>query len=109
MKLIKRSEMAANAQHHWLSTYRDCNGNWKYSPDKETIYNRLVALGPNPNADDVDNAIGNGSWTWLQCNECGSAVEECVQVGQEPDYDSATAQICIKCMKKALKLIRGDK
>lgn len=43
-----------------------------------------------------------------ECDECGSLEDTVIQLGNEPDYDSQTAQICINCLEKALKLIKGN-
>lgn len=109
MKLIKRSELAANAHHNWFNQYYDnAKNEWRYGEDKKATYNKLVALGAFPSAEDVDKTIGNGSWTRVQCDECGTITEECVQMGEEPSYESSTARICIKCVKKALKLFKEN-
>lgn len=44
--------------------------------------------------------------TWMQniCNECNQDADVVVQLGEEPEYDSATANICFNCLEKALKL-----
>ena len=58
--------------------------------------------GPDP-ADVV--AIAGPSWAadpW--CNGCDRAVPVVVQVGQEPDYESSTANLCVDCLRAALDL-----
>ncbi len=49
--------------------------------------------------------IGNKSWTRNSCNECGEDVFAVVQLGEEPDYESATAKVCVNCLNTALALI----
>lgn len=56
-------------------------------------------------AADVAAIIGNDSWTKCMCNECDQEVESVVEVGQEPDYESATATLCVTCLKKAAALM----
>jgi len=68
----------------------------------EETYNELLALGPHPEPDDVDRVIGNASWTRLHCDGCGESVDAVITVGQEPDYESATASLCPKCMAEAV-------
>ena len=41
---------------------------------------------------------------WRTCNECGGEVEDLVEIGEEPDYESATAIVCKSCIEKALLL-----
>lgn len=102
MRLITRKDKAKNAAQQWLNTYNG-RGGWKYSTngDKEAIYVALVELGPNPDPDDVDRAIGNKSWTECHCDECRTQADEVVEVGEAPDYESATACLCLSCVRYA--------
>lgn len=97
MKLITRKVLADKASGRWLKTYFR-KGEWVYGFDKEVIYCNLKALGDNPTPEDVDRVIGNSSWTSIKCDECGKYVEEVIQVGEEPDYESCTANICKPCL-----------
>lgn len=102
MKLITRTELAKRAAARWKQQYYK-DGVWKYDSGKEVIYNNLVALGENPAPNDVDSVIGNGFRTDIVCDECSSHVESAMRVGEEPDYESATALICKPCLLKALE------
>lgn len=42
-----------------------------------------------------------------RCDECRAIVTVAVQVGEEPDYDSATAMLCRSCVAKALSLLEA--
>ncbi len=42
--------------------------------------------------------------TKCNCNECGKNADIVVQLGQEPDYESATANICLDCLKRAVEI-----
>lgn len=108
MKLIKRSEKAKEAHILWESQYFR-GGVWLYGAGKQNIHEALVALGSEPSADDVDRVIGNTSWTQCRCDECDTVCEEVIQVGQEPDYDSSTAELCFDCVLDALVVIHGQK
>lgn len=44
------------------------------------------------------------SWYRLSCDECGKEVKEIVIVGEEPDYESNTAHMCLDCLQKAVKM-----
>jgi hypothetical protein len=60
-------------------------------------------------ADDVNAIVGNTSWTDPEgCDECGRPSWDCVQIGQEPDYESSTATVCLECLEKAIQLVRGS-
>lgn len=100
MKLITRQSTANDVATRWAHQY----ANGKYGQDKVDILNRLYELGDNPNPDDVDKVIGNKSWTKTECNQCGAKNVDVVEVGQEPDYESYTADICKPCLVKALAL-----
>jgi len=81
-------------------------GEWKYGTGKEQTYYDLASLGNSPEPEDVNMVIGNDSWTDLRCDECNAHVEEVMRVGDEPDYESATAHICKPCLVKALGEIK---
>lgn len=40
----------------------------------------------------------------LVCDECSEKVNIAIQLGEEPDYESATAIICESCLNKAKEL-----
>lgn len=97
MRVISRKGEAATAAKRWSDTY----SSGKYGDDKLLILDKLEALGPNPHPDDVDAVIGNKSWTNCYCDECQTAYEQVIEVGQEPTYDSSTARLCKDCALKA--------
>lgn len=98
MELITRKSRAAGAAEAWSN---------QYPREKRDIFEALVDLGPKPNPEDVNKVIGNDSWTRVACDECGEEVYAVVQIGQEPDYDSATAEVCLSCLSKAVDLINA--
>jgi cyclase len=65
---------------------------------------QVEALGPTPSPADVE-AILPG-WTRMECTECNQDSEQLIQVGQEPDYDSATAFLCWRCAINAVALFK---
>jgi hypothetical protein len=38
------------------------------------------------------------------CGECGLVQEKLIQIGEPPDYESATARVCAHCLRAALAL-----
>ena len=42
------------------------------------------------------------------CDECEASVKVLVQVGEEEYYETRTADICLSCLQKAIKLIQGE-
>ena len=108
MRIIRRSERARDAAKIWKKYYH-INGEWVsgYGRDNQEIYEKLCKLGINPDPEEVDRIIGNPSWTKVWCNECRNYVEEAVEIGEKPDYDSATATVCMDCLKSAWVLVGG--
>ena len=68
--------------------------------DHALTYQSIVDAGDDGAA--IDIAIGNGLWTRLKCDECDNDVSAVVQLGQELDYESATANVCFDCLRRAL-------
>lgn len=67
----------------------------------------LKALGVSPSPDDVDRVIGNTSWTECRCSECQETVNSVVLVGEEPDYESSTVYLCLKCAVAAAEILKA--
>ena len=66
-----------------------------------------VSLGDDASAEAIVEAQkAAGHWSDLQmvvtCDGCGQEVAEVVKVGQEPDYESSTAELCRACLLEAL-------
>ena len=102
MYVITRESNAKKAVRAWKRIY----GLGKHGEDKVIILRKLEALGDYPTADQIDATIGNTSWTSVGCcHECGKEDSPVlIQLGEEPDYESATAKICPECLQKALDL-----
>lgn len=107
MKLITRQSLANEAAERWKGNYYCPDRGWLgYGIDSYAVYSHLLALGENPDPDRVDAVIGNGSWTEKpSCDECGQQVAAVAEVGQPPDYESATARLCYSCASRAHELI----
>lgn len=105
----ERSKIEGVAER-WKAQY--CRlGVWSstITGDSGVIYAHLAALNPAiATAKDVAEIIGNNSWAGPDdCHECGKTVERTVQIGQPPDYESHTAQICLECLRKAVQLMES--
>lgn len=98
MRIVSRVSKAVKAADSWYNTYYDRRNGWRYGDNKRVIFEELVALGQEPDPDDVDRIIGNNSWTSTRCDECGESPEFVVMVGEEPDYESNTVFICSPCI-----------
>lgn len=96
MELVTRNIRARTAAERWRRQY----------PDDKAKQPKMAALGDRPNPDDVDRIVGNRSWTEVPtCSECRrDNLPAVVQLGDEPDYDSSTAWVCLDCLRKAVAL-----
>jgi hypothetical protein len=107
VRIISERTELANVAARWKATYYGA-GRWAdtRAGNTEPVYRALLALPPDATGKDVAKIIGNGSWAGPQkCHECDSMVYAVVEIGQEPDYDSATASVCLPCLRKAVALL----
>lgn len=111
MKLITRQSLATEVAQRWKEQYFSSTHGWSelFLRNARDIHIKLKSLGPTPNPDDVDSAIGTSGWTTLRCDECREIVERAVQLGQEPDYESSTAIVCQECITRAVLLVTESK
>ena len=75
------------------------------------VEGRLLALNvESATAADVAEIIGMPGWVapW-ECGECGVKSWDCIQLGEEPDYESATTEVCLPCLRKAVFLAASTK
>jgi hypothetical protein len=99
---ITREILAREAAASWAEQYR---ATIEKDPNdrKAKIARGLIALGPDPDPDAVDEVIENCSWTRVpKCSACGEGFQQfVVQVGEAPDYESRTANLCRNCIRSA--------
>ena len=107
MKLLTEREQVRDVAKRWRGSY----GSGTYGADKRkrNVSAELDALDPEKaTAAQVAEIVGNGSWVSKEsCHECGAPTWELVQLGQEPDYESSTANVCKACLLKALNLLEA--
>jgi hypothetical protein len=65
---------------------------------------RLEALGSSPKPDDVDAAIGNGSWTHPSCARCDRYFALGVEV-ENMDSEGGAVCICDACVHEMAALL----
>ena len=104
MKPITTRDRIRQIRIRWWEKYAPFSN---HSKDKLEIYKRLQQLDLNIcSAEDVNNIIGNSSWTRnLICSECEQDTDWVLRVGEEPDYESRTAYLCKSCVEKAAKYL----
>jgi hypothetical protein len=104
VKLLNERAMIRGVAERFADQYDGAD--WSQWPDRKPAWERLRALDvETATAADVDAAIGTRGWASPPtCNECGDRGQPVVQLGQEPDYESSTAWICLDCLRRAVAL-----
>ena len=109
MKHLNERTIIKDAIKNFVHTY----GLGTYGIDKRgrNVGEELLALDPETvTASEVNEIIGNTHWcSKRHCDECGTATWDMVEIGEEPDCESATANVCLDCLKKAVELIEDKK
>lgn len=105
MRLITSEDKAHRVARRWKEAYYYNDNKWMVANDgtsfhPKTIYNKLMALGENPNPKDVDACIGNSSWTETICSECKKYTDRAVKIDS---YDEEV-YLCLDCLGSAQKL-----
>jgi len=49
-----------------------------------------------------------GHFSAGRCGECETKADTLLQIGEEPDYESSTAYLCIDCTRKGMALIEKE-
>lgn len=113
MKLICDRTGVRDVARRWDEQYKHYDSDAKVASGKtfSAISKELHALDPeSATADDVAKIIGNRTWAGVYwCDECKGQVKVAMQVGAEPDYESATATVCGPCLRKALETLDAYK
>lgn len=105
MKIQTRATLAQQAPKKWAAQY----SRPPVRPDQQKITEQLAALESPIDPDQVDAIIGNKSWTQVDCcSECEARVDVVVEIGQEPDYESSTAWVCLPCLRAAVALAEAS-
>lgn len=98
--LITRKALALAAAERWEETYR--------GGGPAGVGERLKALH-DPTPEEVEEIIGNKTWTTQKCNGCGVVdAPSVVRLGEVPNYDSYTCYLCIPCLTSAYAKFRYD-
>lgn len=107
MKVITERALIRGVAAKWRRQYPQNRKTWRAAvvPDTDTIYRLLSALDPETaTSADVEQIVGNGSWTRMpKCDECQrEGLAMLIEVGEERDYESATARLCLDCLHRAV-------
>lgn len=66
----------------------------------DDIYDRIIALGPNPDPASINIIIGNKSWTILTCHCCSKEVDEVVEVYALASDEYGPNKLCANCIRE---------
>lgn len=110
MKLCTRESVSSEAAELWKEHYNQFGGRWTTYDDTNTWpahpekkYLELVSGAQTPER--VDEILGRNWSQPPRCSECDKQGSAVVQLGEEPDYDSATVWVCRACLEKAVALV----
>lgn len=107
MQLITERDLIRGVAKAWDEQYGTPTDP-KYS--ETLVSQRLHELDTEKaTAQDVAAIIGNDSWTTLRCHECGKDTTTILRLGEPPDYESNTADICPTCIRQAYQALSKSK
>ena len=106
IKLLGGRHLVADVVARWRKQYPEPQS-MMLGRDSETIALALEGLPDDAPAVEIDRVIGNRSWTTYKCDHCGEEQVVAFQIGQEPDYESATVVLCEECARAARNFLVG--
>jgi len=107
-RLLTRRPLIQSVAARWRQQYYRSGAWGGYTGDARLIYEKLSALNlDSATRQEVDDIIGNSSWTVIQCGGCQRDVEVAAEVGELPDWESATVILCAECIALAGKVVRA--
>lgn len=110
MEIITRHYLIANVSERFKSQYRnkdwDTVVSWSSSAlTYRQTYDKLVSA---KSEQDVKDAIGVTGWVKNTCYECGEDKDVVVMLGELPDYESNTTQVCLSCIKRLVTYLESN-
>jgi hypothetical protein len=102
MKVVDREALAREWHRGWIECWREQKGATSVREIGEKF--AQVPVGE-VTAALLTSIAGHSGWTRTECHDCGAVDVNVVEMGQPPDYDSCTANICELCLRRALALI----
>lgn len=101
MKIKTTRSEILNVVQRWVEQYPTSN-------EAKTARLRQLDL-ETATATDVAAIIGNDTWTSLKCDECQADVSCVIEIGEPPDYESHTVEVCVACLSKAMALAAEER
>jgi len=114
MRIIRRRDLIRSVRDRFYRQHQDTPDDYRFPffPRRYTVGEiraNLSALDLETcTRDDVTAAMGTDGWTECACDVCGEDVGAIIQLGDEPDYESTTLNICWVCVKKVVGLFRDQ-
>lgn len=104
MRVIRQRDMIRGVRARWRKQYPDDSRQLAGGLTGGEILARLSKLDLETcSAADVEEIIGNDSWTTHICDECGQTVADAVIIGRHSD---SSVQVCLPCIDRAAALAR---
>ena len=97
------NDLAPTVAARWREQYGDEPKNPKFGE----ILRALDALGVGATAEEVEQIVGNESWTREWCAVCCRMVTTWARIGDEPDYESSTVYVCDECAPKVARALEA--
>lgn len=100
MEIITKRDVIKDVINRFNNNYsRTLNeSSWVPSKTRGALLRELKMLDLNSATEADIYKILDRNWTALVCDECGRDVQIVVQVGEKPDFESRTAQLCKNCL-----------
>ena len=106
MKLITRQTLANELPAYLAARHSDLHDGYRqwhlYTEPYEMCYNKILALGENPDPNLVDSIMGSTSWTTVKCDGCGDVTDTAVLVATSDEY--IEIHLCLDCLKIATEI-----
>lgn len=96
---IRKADVVAGVPASWERQYANYRGS--SDEEKREITRKLKSLPVGFTAGEVDEIIGNKSWTECRCDECGLDTDVLVRIGEGCDYHSRWVDVCRVCVSRA--------
>ena len=108
MKVITRRNLIRDIAKNWQAHWIDYSGDKKSKcMDYKGILARLKKLNLNKcEREEVDDIIGNVTWTELRCTFCNNDAEIVVVNNDVTTADPGEIIVCNKCVDLATNLIK---
>ena len=104
MKAISQRQLIQTVVKRWEAHCNSSPYDWKF----EALAKLRKLDLDTCSAKDVNDIIGNSSWTRLKCDDCQKETDFVLVLGEEPDFESNTARLCRYCVLAAFSLLPTD-